>query len=424
MADLKPIGSEKLQGQEKINRILEIARYKENTPSNLNETSRVEFERVLADGNNYEIVKEKSGYVIKKKVNESLEYIEPMKNRKHYGSYSAALKRLNLIAGEVNRLTENEEEVSMFNLGEQKKFTLKTPKPAMPAPAPAPELPTPPAAPEAGSMDAPLDDASLDAPEGDEMDFDMDVESPEGDMDVEMDTEEEPMGGEEDEVTFKTIQKLTGKLGQKIRMMNDSVGMTSEDVKYVINSLLSALDLSKLDEEDQEDIMAKFEEDQESDYDSDMDMGSMGDDDELDMDMDMDVEEPMDGEMGEGDVIGVYSDIDKQRDEMSEEGKINSHVSKIMDEIFSESKIDKVLSSYFEITESEKKEKKQKLNESKKVAVSSIKRLSETIEQELAAEFIVRENSNYKLVGKTNKSNLVFEHNGEQIRVTPKGEVL
>ena len=46
MADLKPIGSEKLQGQEKINRILEIARYKENTPSNLNETSRVEFERV------------------------------------------------------------------------------------------------------------------------------------------------------------------------------------------------------------------------------------------------------------------------------------------------------------------------------------------------------------------------------------------
>ena len=481
MADLKPIGSEKLQGLEKINRILEIARYKENIPSNLNETSRVEFERVLADGNHYEIVKEKSGYVIKKRVDESLEYIEPMKNRKHYGSYSAALKRLNLIAGEVNRLTENEEEVSMYNLGEQKKFTLKTPKPAMPAP----ELPMPPAAPEADSMDAPLDDAALDAPEGEEMDFDMDLDTPEGDMDVDMSAEEEPMDDQE-EVTFKTIQKLTGKLGQKIRMMNDSVGMTSEDVKYVINSLLSALDLSKLDEEDQEDIMAKFEEDQESDYDSDMDMGSMGDDDELDMDMEMDVEEPMDGEMEEG-MYGSFKDDEwydendrpytgdfdfdfdeeefdelepmmkkhgdsrwfqkgpagermfnmykekhgpmkvrtkKMGNEMSEEDKINSHVSKVMDEIFSESKIDKVLSSYFEITESEKKEKKQKLNESKKVAVSSIKRLSETIEQELAAEFIVRENSNYKLVGKTNKSNLVFEHNGEQIRVTPKGEVL
>jgi hypothetical protein len=230
--------------------------------------------------------------------------------------------------------------------------------------------------------------------------------------------------------------------------------------------------------------MAKFEEDAESDYDSDMDFGSMGDDEEEDVDMD--IEEPVDGEMGEG-MYGSFKndewydendrpytgdfdfDFDEEEfdelepmmkkhgdsrwfqkgpagermfnmykekhgpmkvrtrkmgDEMSEEDKINSHVSSVMDEIFSESKIDKVLSSYFEITESEKKEKKQKLNESKKVAVSSIKRLSETIEQELAAEFIVRENSNYKLVGKTNKSNLVFEHNGEQIRVTPKGEVL
>ena len=417
MADLKPIGSEKLQGQDKINRILEIARYKENTPSTLNETSRVEFEKVLADGNHYEIVKEKSGYVIKKNVNESLEYIEPMKNRKFYGSYGAALKRLNLIAGEVNRLTESEEEISMFNLGEQKKFTLKTPKPAMPAPAPeaAPELPTPPAAPEAGSMDAPLDDASLDG--GDEMNMDMDLDTPEGDMDVDMSAEEEPMGNEEEEVTFKTIQKLTGKLGQKIRMMNDSVGMTSEDVKYVINSLLSALDLSKLDEEDQEDIMAKFEEDEESSYDSDMDMGSMGDEDEedVDMDVDMDIEEPVGSEM---------SEEDDMETEMSEEDVVHSKITSMMDEIFSESKVDKVLTSYFQVTESEKKEQKQKLNESKKVAVSSIKRMSETIEQELAAEFIVRENSNYKLVGKTNKSNLVFEHNGEQIRVTPKGEVL
>jgi cell division protein ZapA (FtsZ GTPase activity inhibitor) len=419
MADLKPIGSEKLQGQEKINRILEISRYKENTPSNLNETSRVEFEKVLADGNQYEIVKEKSGYVIKKNVNESLEYIEPMKNRKFYSSYGAALKRLNLIAGEVNRLTESEEEISMFNLGEQKKFTLKTPKPAMPAPAPeaAPELPTPPAAPEAGSMDAPLDDASLDG--GEEMDMDMDLDTPEGDMDVDMSAEEEPMNGEEEEVTFKTIQKLTGKLGQKIRMMNDSVGMTSEDVKYVINSVLSALDLSKLDEEDQEDIMAKFEEDSESGYDSDMDMGSMDDEEDMDMDMDMDMdidmEEPVESEMYEG---------DEMETEMAEEDKVHSKITSMMDEIFSESKVDKVLTSYFQVTESEKKEKKQKLNESKKVAVSSIKRLSETIEQELAAEFIVKENSNYKLVGKTNKSNLVFEHNGEQIRVTPKGEVL
>ena len=275
-------------------------------------------------------------------------------------------------------------------------------------------------APEAGSMDAPLDDASL----GDEdVNLDMDVDTPEGDMDIDMNDEEMP-AEEGEEVTFKTIQKLTGKLGQKIRMMNDSIGMTSEDVKYVINSILSALDLSKLDEEDQEDIMSKFEEDQESD---DMDYSEEGGDEDMDMDMDidMDTEEPEGGEMGEGDVMGVYSNIKKQRKEENEgEDKYHSKVTSIMDEIFSESTVDKVLKSYYNLSESEQKTKKQTLTESKRKMLNSIKNLSETIEQELASEFIVTENSNYKLVGKTNKNNLVFEHNGEQIKVTPKGEVL
>ena len=68
MADLKPIGSEKLSGQDKIKRIMEIARYKENSPSSLNETSRSEFNIGLADGNEYQIVKEKQGYIIKKTI--------------------------------------------------------------------------------------------------------------------------------------------------------------------------------------------------------------------------------------------------------------------------------------------------------------------------------------------------------------------
>ena len=432
MADLKPIGSEKLQGDEKIKRILEIARYQENIPSRINETSRVEFAKQLADGTNYEIVKEKQGYIIKKMVNESLEYIEPMKNRKYYGSYSQALKRLNLMAGEVNRLTENEEEVSMYNIGEQKKFTLKTPKAPAPAPAPEPvaELPPPAPAPEEGSMDAPLDDAGLDAPEGgEEMDMDMELDTPDGDMEMDMDSEtSEP----EEEVTFRVVQKLTGKLGQKIRLMNDSIGMTSEDIKYVINSILSALDLTKLDEEDKEDVMNKFE-DVEADYEMD-DMGSEGGDYDMDadagddeMDLEMDTDVDMEGEMGEGDVMGVYSNIDKQRDEMSEEDKVHSKISSIMDEIFSESKVDKVLSSYFVVNENEQKTKTKKLVESKEQKtniMSQVKKLSESYEQELASEFILKENNNFKFVGKTNKSNLVFEHNGEQIRVTPKGEVL
>ena len=155
MADLKPLGSERLTGQDKLSRIMEIARFKENTPNTINETSKPEYSVSLADGNDYQIVRERQGYIIKKMISESeVDYIEPMKNRKYYSSYSQALKRLNLVAGELNRLNENEEGVSLY--GEQKKFTLKTPKPAqeeMPTPVaevpaappavPSPELPPP-----------------------------------------------------------------------------------------------------------------------------------------------------------------------------------------------------------------------------------------------------------------------------------------
>jgi hypothetical protein len=507
MADLKPIGSEKLQGQDKINRILEIARYKENIPNSVNESSRVEFGKTLADGNQYEIVKEKLGYVIKKKLNESLDYLEPMKNRKYYKSYSQALKRMNLLAGELNRLTENQEEVSMFNLEEQKKFTLKLPKQEMPVSEPVSE----PA--DALSDELPMDDSS--------MDMNMDVESGDDsfDMDMEMDTEAPEMGADEEEVDFKVIQKLTGKLGQKIRTMNDSVGMTSEDIKYVLNSILSALDLEKLDDEDKEDVIAKIEE-VETDYDStEMDLDMTGDE-EMDMDLDMDLEgETTEGsmflgqkqgdkdrfydemereyhgdfdfdydeeeyddfddfiskypnqnwfrkgrsddaefgrdssdrkfwdtykekfggpfklrkrkEMGEGGdrdkfdgrdskVIGVYSNIKKQRnEEMSEEEKTHSSISKIMDGIFGESKVDKVLEKYFVISEDEKKTELKKTKKS-----NSIQTLAETTEQRLAAEFIMKESKDAKFLGKTNKNNLVIENQGVQIKITTKGEVL
>ncbi len=59
MSKLKPIGSEKLEGLEKIQRIMEIARYKENIPQPVNEVSSREYQVVLADGVKYSINKEK-----------------------------------------------------------------------------------------------------------------------------------------------------------------------------------------------------------------------------------------------------------------------------------------------------------------------------------------------------------------------------
>lgn len=402
MADLKPIGSEKLTGESKIKRILEISRYKENIPNNINETARTEFSKVLSDGKEYEIVKEKMGYVIKKRVDESYDYIEPMKNRKHYGSYSAALKRLNLIAKEVNRLVENEEETPLFNLGEQKRFTLKTPKPPVPPSVPATDQPVAPA-----EMSAPMGDVTS----ADDM--------PPVDMSQNMGGEETPMpdmGGEEtpipdmdggkEDVSFRTIQKLTGKLGQKLRMLDDTVGMTSEDVKYVLNSILSAVDLSKLEDEDREDILAKFEED----YDEDM-MGSDDMGDQIDVDTEVDVEKP---------------EMSAPKEEFSEEDEdgFRKKIGSIMDSVFAESEVEKLLSQYYRVNENEKKLKDKKIDEYKKVTLNQVNQLAETKKQKDSAEFIIKETKGFKFKGKTNLKNLVFENNGEILKIDLDGQFL
>jgi hypothetical protein len=418
MADLKPIGSEKLQGQDKIKRIMEIARFNEVIPNNLNETSRSEYSINLVDGNQYQIVKEKMGYIIKKNIAESVtDYIEPMKNRKYYSSYSQALKRLNLLTKEVNRLNEHEEETSLF--GEQKKFTLKLPQ-AAPAPSPEvaaappaepPAVPSPelPPSPDAGA-DMGVDMGSDMGMEqgGEDMNVDMNAEM--GGEDVNVDVNDEMGGGQEDQVTFKTIQKLTGKLTQKIRVLDNEEGMTSENIKYVINMVLSSLELTNLSEEDKEDILSKFEEDTENLGGDDMDGQDFTDDTEVeDIQADMDV--PVEG--GE-DMTGM------------EPGN-----GAIMDSIFKESKVDKVISKYFEITKQEIREsaernadKKLRIKSKVNKTMDSVIKMTETIEQELAAKKFLEENYNYTFVGKTNKKNLVFENKGQQKKISPEGLVL
>jgi hypothetical protein len=407
MANLKPIGSEKLTGQDKIKRIMEIARYNESTPSNINETSKSEFQISLVDGNNYQIVKEKSGYIIKKTISESeTDYIEPMKNRKYYSSYGQALKRLNLLTKEVNRLNENDEGTSLF--GEQKKFVLKTPKPS---PAPEPEAEIPAAPPPVPSPELPPSPMGDEVPSGEDMDIDMSAEETPGgeemdvDMDMDMSAEESPEENE-DMVTFKTIQKLTGKLTQKIRTLDSKEGMTSEDIKYVINMVLSSLDLKNLSEEDKEDIMSKFDEESEDLGGDDMDGEDMTDDTEVeDIQADMDI--PVESEMGEDSTGAIF------------------------DSIFKESKVDKVISKYFEVTKSEireqqEKKAKQQLKEKSdiKKKMNSVVKLAETFEQELASQKFLEENNKFTFIGKTNRKNLVFENNGKQIKISPEGIVI
>lgn len=507
MGDLRPLGSERLEGTDKLRRIMEIARYGETEAPSVNENKTVEYTIQLADGNFYGIVREKSGYIVKKGLTESsLDYSEPMKNRKYFNSYSQAMRKINLIAGELNRLTETVEGIDL--IGEQKKFVLKTPKAEVPAETPAEEpaleLPAEPAPMSEPSSETGLEDLDLG--------MDADVETPAGEEEVSLDADlEMPSADDEEEISFKSIQKLTGKLGQKIRTLDGQEGMSSEDIKYVLNSILSALDLSKLTEEDYDDVMANFEENEEGidygvDDETELDVEA-GDD--LDLSTDLEMEpEATEGETTEGSMFLGQRQGDKDRfyDEMEREYRgdfdfdydeeefddYDTFISKVGDQkwfapeggrmffdkyrdqfgpfkfrkrkemgeesmedmgidtlpsldyeeqtieispenIKSElhSTIDQVLSKYFAPSEEEQqmfeqKEVKKFLGNKVKSSVmkNQVKKLAETVEQELTAEFILREHNNVKFLGKTNKNNLVFEADDVQLKVSTKGEIL
>lgn len=452
MADIRPLGSERLEGLDKIKRIMEIAKYKDASSNPVNENTSSEYNITFADGNSFGIVKEKQGYIIKQMLEEGQsEYIEPMKNRKYFSSYSQALKKLNLMIKENNSLVGNEEGVSLF--GEQKKFVLKTPQAAAEQAPVAPEEPVAPTLPElelpsteempAPDAEAPVDDVSVDT----EMGMEMDSEP----------TDNEP-------VSFKVIQKLTGKLTQKIRQFGSENEMSSEDIKYVINMVLSSVDLTNLSTEDKDEIMNKFESDEADavvDGGDDKDGTDITDDTEVeDIQNFMDVENDADmvdaGAQPEGfgkieaeeqwqaaiapaiermamsyaanKAADKVSDMFSNEEEIEEESAVEKS---LLDHLFSESKVDKVLSKYFEVKDSEKRmiqEKRTVKNiQLKKVIekeMNSVKKLSESIEQELAAEKFLEENFGFSLIGKTNKKNLVFEKNNKQTKISPEGLIL
>ena len=264
-----------------------------------------------------------------------------------------------------------------------------------------------------------------------------DDEMPTDDMGDEEGTTEPVGDNQDDAVTFKLIQKLTGKLGQKLRVLNSNEEdeMSSKDIKYVINSILSALDLENLDEEDKEDIMNKFEGVEADEEEED----TFGDEFEPSNDEEEgEEEEPI----GFGEMGGTFSDLGKDiamktmmkamtPGQFSEEEDDDTHIGRIADSVFMEAKVEDVLMGYFNISEGEKKFNnkigKTRL-EQKKTQKSKrnleIKRLSESLDQEIASRKFLNENKSASFVGKSNKKNLVFENNNKQIKVTPNGRII
>ena len=232
MAELKPLGSEKLNSDEKLKRILELTYYNNNKKSS---SMKAELVQESKTGGVYGIVREKDAYYVKRGLNEqSLDYIGGMfmKNKNKFSSYGDAFKRFELLKGQDE-------------LQEATKYVLKQNKPQEEMPMPEPSMDAP---------EAPVDDMSTQpAPDA----------APTDGSSVPSETP--PTDGGEDmgkrSSYMAEAQKYAGKLGQELRDLHDR--MESDDIKYILNMIISAVDLDKLSDEDIEDVAKKFEREEE-----------------------------------------------------------------------------------------------------------------------------------------------------------------
>jgi len=237
MGELKPIGSEKLKGDEKIQRILELTYYQSNDSLNESKGNSIEATKNGKTGI-YGIEKEKDGYYVKKGLNEnSLDYIGGlfMKNKNRFPSFNEALKKMEFLV---------EQEIAESKVIEEAtKYVLKQPKPSAPSVAPAaeePVAPVPAEEPVEPEMESPLPDEDGDNGE---------------------------LPDEEVVDYMKILKKLAGKLQQKINEYEDE--LDSSEYKEIIKQILSAVDVNKLEESDIEEILSVFEDEEVTDDDMD-----------------------------------------------------------------------------------------------------------------------------------------------------------
>jgi hypothetical protein len=171
-----------------------------------------------------------------------------MKNKNRFNSYNEALKRLELLKGQ-----EELQEATKYVLKQNKPIDQSLPEPEVSMPAP-----------DAGSADSLPPAPEATAPEGAP-----DMPSSEPSSVSSLEPETSPEGGEETEKSpeeakrsdyMSEVQKYAGKLGQELRDQKEK--MEGDDIKYVLNMIISAVDLDKLDLEDLEEIGKNFERDE------------------------------------------------------------------------------------------------------------------------------------------------------------------
>ena len=336
-----------LKGQDKINRITDLM----SRMTTLNEStslSEIDFIKKGPNGIVYGIIRENHNYFIKTSektsgtlVAEDFQYVGGVKNKydERYHSYAEALKHLNMkfdmlnesygietgtnlfesdgiptgnasgmasgVAGMGFVMEEDEEEGEVKEGDTQiiaddegpidEKTVIK-----VDAPAPPP-------------VESPVEDEVEADPFADE-------EGMEGEEDPFADEEggegmegEEGMEDEEGDETTKKIQKYTGKVGQLLR---DKDEPDPELDKYVINSIVSAIDWEEIPDEDVEDIIAKIEGEDEEDGEGDE--FATGDEEVVDLDAEEGGDEDPFADDEGGEELAESEEDDEEEEEVKE----------------------------------------------------------------------------------------------------------
>ena len=330
------INPKTLKGQDKLNRVLDLMG-KMNTLNESKSYSELELVKKGPNGIVYGIVRENHDYFIKtsnktsgKFLAEDFSYVGGLKNKydERYNSYAESIKHLNMKFDMLNESYGIDSNTNIFESdgvafgggagfgfvmeeddeddekNEEKKEIISDADADL----------------EEQKKVLKVDTPKAEEPVEDEVDVDMG-----GDIaDVEFDEETEEGGdefgdegmedeeGDEDGDT-KKIQKYTGKIGQMLRDMGEA---DLDLEKYVINSIISAMHLDEMDEEDKEDIIEKIESgDEEEGDDFDMEGG------DEEVDVDLDAEETTEETPEEGGEEELSEGEDKEDDDDDDDEK-------------------------------------------------------------------------------------------------------
>lgn len=231
MDSIRAVGSELLQGKEKHERLIELMGIKKSINESKKQTNNEDYIIHAADGKSYGIFRENKNFFVKYSNTHTenpndFEYIGGLvrKTKELHESYSDAFKRLNIMISDINQKYGVKNAKSLFE--DNKQYVLQPEQPTTEAPSSAPTTDITPTT-EPNPTPA---------------------------------TGEQPIDGNVDENDpVKVIQSLTGKLGQSLRdnMQNEEV-VNNQMIKYVLNSVISAVDLNKLTPEDKEELNNKI----------------------------------------------------------------------------------------------------------------------------------------------------------------------